>query len=162
MQHLTLLASLGIGTNLMFSQGTLEKKSIYFPMDERLIEKKALANVVEDSILLDRFGRIPFYRVFYTEKDLSYAGKEHYYFPADDLSSYNPALVDYHEAYIPDIYSNTEKVTYNRNTNLLELIMHNKHNLSVGDYVMLEHKDGIKLVFRFMVLPMRLLPTTPI
>ncbi|WP_042720163.1 hypothetical protein [Flavobacterium sp. B17] len=153
MQHLKLLAYLGIGTNLVFSQGTLEKKSIYFPMDERLIEKKALADVVEDSVLLDRFGRIPFYRVLYTEKDLPYAGKEHYYFPADELSSYSPAIVDYQPAYIPDMYSNTDKVTYNRHTNLLELTMHNKHNLSVGDYVMLEHKDGVKFESKVEAVP---------
>lgn len=153
MQHLTLLALLGIGTNLLFSQGTLEKKSIYFPMDERLIEKKKVPDALEDTLLLDRFGRIPFYRVLYTEKDLPYAGKEHYYFPADDLSSYHPALVDYQEAYIPDIYSNTEKVSYNRNTNLLELTMPNKHNLLVGDYVMLEHKDGIKFESKVEAVP---------
>lgn len=153
MRNLKLFAFLGIGTNFLFSQGTLEKKNIYFPMDERLIEKKTVPDALEDILLLDRFGRIPFYRVLYTEKDLPYAGKEHYYFPADELSSYSPAIVDYQPAYIPDMYSNTDKVTYNRHTNLLELTMRNKHNLLVGDYVMLEQKDGVKFESKVEAIP---------
>ncbi|MFY7815909.1 MAG: hypothetical protein ACOVRK_12060 [Chryseobacterium taeanense] len=153
MKQLKLFAGLLIGTNFIFSQQTLEKKSIYFPMDERLIERKLLPDLAEDTLLLDGFSRIPFYKASYTEKDLSYAGKEHYYFPIEALSSYHPALIDYQAAYIPDIYSNTEKVAYNRSSGLLDLTMREKHNLSVGDYVMLEHKDGVKLESKVEAVP---------
>lgn len=153
MRNLILFAYLGIGTNLLFSQQTLEKKSIYFPMDDRLIEKKMITDPIEDTLLLDSFSKIPFYKAFYTEKDLPYASKEHYYFPADDLSLYSPGLVDYQAAYIPDIYSNTEKVSYNRTSDLLELTMRNKHNLTAGDFVMLENKDGVKLESKVEAVP---------
>ncbi|MEC3876044.1 hypothetical protein [Chryseobacterium salviniae] len=114
-------------------------------MDERLVERKMITDPIEDTLLMDRFSKLPFYKVSFTEKDLPYASKEHYYFPTDEISLSVPGLVDYQTAYIPDIYSNTEKVSYNRTTNLLELTMRNKHNLVIGDYVMLENKDGVKL-----------------
>jgi hypothetical protein len=153
MQQLKLLAFLGIGTNLLFSQQTLEKKNIYFPMDERLIERKLLPDSAEDTILLDGFSRIPFYKATYIEKDLSYASKEHYFFPIEALSSYNPTLVDYQAAYIPDIYSNTEKVAYNRSSGLLDLTMREKHNLTAGNFVMLENKDGLKFESKVEAIP---------
>jgi len=145
MKILNVLMYLSVGTNFFLSQQTIEKKNIYFPMDERLIQKKVLPDPLQDSLLLEDFGRIPFYKALYTEKDFPYASKEHYYFPTDSISSYSTGLVDYQTAYIPDIYSNTEKVAYNRNTDLLDFTMPNKHNLTVGDYVMLEAKDGMKL-----------------
>lgn len=145
MKILHVLMYFVIGTNLFLSQQTIEKKNIYFPMDERLIQKKVLPDPIQDSLLLEDFERIPFYKAVYTEKDFPYASKEHYYFPTDSISSYSQGLVDYQAAYIPDIYSNTDKVIYNRSTDLLELTMPNKHNLIIGDYVMLETKDGLKL-----------------
>ncbi len=153
MRILNLLMYLGIGTNLFLSQQTIEKKSIYFPMDERLIQRKTLPDPAQDSLLLEDFERIPFYKVFYTEKDLPYASKEHYYFPTDSISSYSPGLIDYQTAYTPDIYSNTDKVVYNRSTDLLDLTMPDKHNLTVGDYIMLETKDGLKLESKVEKIP---------
>lgn len=153
MRILNVLIYLGIGTNFFLSQQTIEKKNIYFPMDERLIKNKTLPDSIQDSLLLEDFEKIPFYKAVYTEKDFPYASKEHYYFPTDGISSYSPGLVDYQSAYIPDIYSNTDKVVYNRNTDLLDLTMPNKHNLTVGDYIMLETKDGIKLESKVEKIP---------
>lgn len=153
MRILNVLIYLGIGTNFFLSQQTIEKKNIYFPMDERLIQRKILTDPVQDSLLLEDFQKIPFYKAVYTEKDFPFASKEHYYFPADSISSYSPGLVDEQIAYIPDIYSNTNKVIYNRNTDLLELTMPNKHNLISGDYIMLETKDGMKLESKLEKIP---------
>lgn len=153
MRILNVLIYLGVGTNFFLSQQTIEKKNIYFPMDERLIKNKILPDSIQDSLLLEDFEKIPFYKAVYTEKDFPYASKEHYYFPTDGISSYSPGLVDYQSAYIPDIYSNTDKVVYNRNTDLLDLTMPNKHNLTVGDYIMLETKDGIKLESKVEKIP---------
>lgn len=153
MRILNVLIYFCVGTNLFFSQQTIEKKNIYFPMDERLIQKKTLPDPVQDSLLLESFGKIPFYTVVYTEKDFPYASKDHYYFPTDSISSFSQGLVDHQTAYIPDIYSNTDKVIYNRNADLLELTMPNKHNLSVGDYIMLETKDGMKLESKVEKIP---------
>lgn len=153
MRILNVLIYFCVGTNLFFSQQTIEKKNIYFPMDERLIQRKALPDPVQDSLLLESFEKIPFYKAVYTEKDFPYASKEHYYFPTDSISSYSPGLVDHQAAYIPDIYSNTNKVIYNRNVDLLELTMPNKHNLIVGDYIMLETKDGMKLESKVEKIP---------
>lgn len=153
MKILNVLMYLGIGTNFFLSQQTIEKKNIYFPMDERLIQKRALPDPVQDSLLLESFEKIPFYKAVYTEKDFPYASKEHYYFPADHISPFSSGLIDQQIAYIPDIYSNTDKVVYNRTSDLLELTMPNKHNLTVGDYIMLETKDGLKLESKVEKIP---------
>lgn len=153
MSYFKLIVYLGIGTNYLFSQQTIEKKIIYFPMDERLIEKKTETDPVSDSLLLQTISKIPFYKALYTEKDLSYASKEHYYFPIENLLRNNSALVDYQPAFIPNIYSNTQKVIYNRKNNLLELTMSTKHQLSAGDYVMLENKEGVKLESKIEEVP---------
>lgn len=153
MNYFKLIVYLGIGTNYLFSQQTIEKKMIYFPMDERLIEKKIETDPVSDSLLLKAISKIPFYKALYTEKDISYASKEHYYFPIENLLVNNSALVDYQPAFIPNIYSNTQKVIYNRKNNLLELTMSTKHQLSAGDYVMLENKEGVKLESKIEEVP---------
>jgi len=153
MNYFKIIVYLGIGTNMFFSQHTIEKESPYFPMDKRLLERRAQTDRVSDSVLLQRISTIPFYEVVYTEKDLSYASKEHYYFPIENLAAYHPALVSYRSAFIPDIYSNSEKIVYNRNRNLLELTMRKKHHLAVGDYIMLENKDGVKLESKIEEIP---------
>lgn len=146
MRYLTIVTFLCSG--YLFGQGTLEKQDPYFPMDDRLLEKKTEPEPLQDSLLLDSFGSIPFYRASYTEKDFSYAGKEHFFISADRLPALYASLISLHPAYIPDIYSNTQKVVYNRKSDLLELTMKNRHGLVAGDFVMIENKDGIKLESR--------------
>lgn len=153
MKHFKFIVYLGIGTNYLLSQQTIEKKLIYFPMDKRLIEKKVEINPITDSLLLETISKTPFYKAVYTEKDLSYASKEHYYFPIENLLYNNSALVDYQPAYIPNIYSNTKKIVYNRKNNLLEITMPTKHQLTAGDYVMLENKEGTKLECKIEEVP---------
>ncbi|GEN76676.1 hypothetical protein CHA01nite_24160 [Chryseobacterium hagamense] len=122
-------------------------------MDDRLLEKKTEAEPVQDSLLLHNFSNIPFYKASYTEKDLPYAGKEHFYISADHLPEIYASLISLHPAYIPDIYSNTQKVVYNRKNDLLELTMKNRHGLVAGDFVMIENKDGIKFESRVEEIP---------
>jgi hypothetical protein len=143
MRYLTIVTILCSGC--LFAQGTIEKREAYLPMDDRLLDKKTEPEPFQDSLLLQSFGSIPFYRASYTEKDFSYAGKEHSYISVDGLQKMDASLISLRPAYIPDIYSNTQKVVYNRKNDLLELTMKNRHGLVAGDFVMIENKDGIKL-----------------
>lgn len=143
MRYFTIMTFMYSG--FLLGQGTLEKWDSYFPMDERLLDRKREQDCGKDSLLLNMFSNIPFYKVGYTEKEFSYAGKEHFFISLNNLPDECSSLLHFGTAYLPDIYSNTQKVVYNRKNDLLELTMTDRHGLIAGDYVMLEHKDGLKL-----------------